>query len=615
MQGVITTFNRGAELMLGYGSEELIGKHTPAIFHLADEIETRGKILSKRFARLVEGFDVFVSSIGLEDCEETEWTYVRKDGEHRTVILSLSAIKEDDGNLVGYLGVAKDITERKDSERALSVANLRLNSVLECTSDCVMTIDRDWILVYGNRRATEGLPDFEIGKSYWQCFPEVASMPTAQYLRTVMTERKEMKFENYYSPYDRHYEVQAFPSGEGLTIFFSDITIEKKIQQQREREVLELAAAYGQVNSVMQCTSDGIIKIGHDWTIQYGNRRAVDSVPDFRIGENYWSCFPALLTTPTERNLRSAMEERVETKEVVYFAPYEKWYTLHAFPTDDGISLFFADITAERYLQDQLEREQLLREKRIEALSHMAGGLAHEISNPLAIIHARASDLNLIAERKEQISSEALLVASGDIVRTSDRALRILRGLRGFAHEGSKDPMQPAYVADIVDQCLELQQTRFETHEVEIRIEIPPDIPLIECREIQVGQIITNLLNNAYDAILQHAGDEDLLKSQEPPVSERWISLSAAAVGDQVVIDVTDSGPGIEEKFRPHLMEPFFTTKELGAGLGVGLSLSRAIAQEHGGTLTLCSDTEHTRFRLVLPVKQAMDEQGVQHQA
>jgi signal transduction histidine kinase len=84
--------------------------------------------------------------------------------------------------------------------------------------------------------------------------------------------------------------------------------------------------------------------------------------------------------------------------------------------------------------------------------------------------------------------------------------------------------------------------------------------------------------------------------------TERWITLGSGYSSEKIRIDVSDSGPGIEDQFKAHLMEPFFTTKELGLGMGVGLNLSRAIAQDHGGTLTLRSDTAHTCFRLILPV-------------
>ena len=102
---------------------------------------------------------------------------------------------------------------------------------------------------------------------------------------------------------------------------------------------------------------------------------------------------------------------------------------------------------------------------------------------------------------------------------------------------------------------------------------------------------LLNLLNNAFDSIVQSES------------VERWVSIGAECSNGDLHLDVTDSGPGIEEHFKAHLMEPFFTTKELGLGMGVGLSLSRAIAQDHRGSLTLRPHTEHTCFRLTLPIR------------
>jgi len=170
--------------------------------------------------------------------------------------------------------------------------------------------------------------------------------------------------------------------------------------------------------------------------------------------------------------------------------------------------------------------------------------------------------------------------------------MKILRGLRGFGREANKDPMELASVYQIVDQCLEIQQSRLERHGVEFRLHLEPDIPAIECRETQIGQILTNLLNNAFDAVMAGGGEK------------HWIEMAACLADGCLRLEVTDSGPGIAENIKAHLMEPFFTTKEIGLGMGVGLSLSRAIAQEHGGTLALYDDSQYTRFRLVLPLRQ-----------
>ena len=478
-QGVITTFNRGAELMLGYTSEEVVGKHTPVLFHAAEEMEKRGQILTRQLQRPVTGFDIFRSSIGNADFAQAEWTYVHKDQHPLIVNESFSAIIGKGGETVGYLGVAQDVTERHRAAR-------------------------------------------------------------------------------------------------------------------------ELVDAYAHVKSVLESTSDGVVTISRDWSMLYANRRAQESLPDWVIGKNYWEAFPSMLQSPTGDLLRKCMEQRTEIRYELYFEPYKVWFRARAFPVEEGISIFFTDISDEKEMQEQLEHEQVLREKRIEALSHMAGGLAHEISNPLAIIHGRAADLRDLSDMAQTVASVEVQKACDNILKTTSRATNILRGLRGFAREARHDPMEWASIKDIVDGCLELQEARFERHDVKMRLDVPPDIPLLLCRETQIGQIVTNLLNNAFDAIVQAHS------------VERWISLSVKAVGAGLQIAVTDSGPGIEDHLKKHLMEPFFTTKEVGLGMGVGLSLSRAIAQDHGGSLVLCSDSPRTRFELYLPIDagDAITERG-----
>lgn len=248
-------------------------------------------------------------------------------------------------------------------------------------------------------------------------------------------------------------------------------------------------------------------------------------------------------------------------------------------------------IISDRSFVDQLSLEKLLREKRIEALSHMAGGLAHEINNPLAIIHGTASNLQEASRGDSPLAASEVRQASRTIVETTDRAMSILRGLKGFAREAAHDPMEWASILEIAEQSIELQQARFESHDIRLQLVAEEDLPLVLCREVQVGQILTNLLNNAFDAITQHS------------CQERWTTVTALACDHLVQIDVVDSGPGIDDVSRANLMQPFFSTKTRGLGMGIGLSLSRAIAQDHGGTLTLHPNTDHTCFRLTLPIQ------------
>ena len=267
---------------------------------------------------------------------------------------------------------------------------------------------------------------------------------------------------------------------------------------------------------------------------------------------------------------------------------------------DQRVLVGFAKVTrdlTERRLTEQLALEasarRLSAEKtlaaELRALRHMSGALAHEISNPIAIIHAKASHLRDCAASSQPPSAHEVQTGCDAIVRTADRASRILRNLRGFAREGSRDHMELASIYELLEESVGLQKTRFQRHRIELRIDLESGMPPLLCREIQVGQIITNLLNNAFDAVVL------------PGTLERWISISGSVQDGSIHLKVTDSGESMEDETRIHLMEPFFSTRELDFGMGLGLSLSRVIAQDHGGTLTLCQDSPHNCFCLVIP--------------
>lgn len=117
--GVITLFNAGAEKMLGYAADELLGRETPAVFHLATEIQARGEALSAELGRPVAGFAVFVAIPLRDGAERRDWTYVHKDGRHLQVSLVVTAVHDETGSLTGYLGVAVDVSERNAYAREL----------------------------------------------------------------------------------------------------------------------------------------------------------------------------------------------------------------------------------------------------------------------------------------------------------------------------------------------------------------------------------------------------------------------------------------------------------------------------------------------------------------
>jgi PAS domain S-box-containing protein len=127
LQGLITIFNPGAEQMLGYTAGEIVGKHTPAIFHLESELEARGRSLSKHLGHPIQPVDILVGLASEGESEEREWTYVRKDGQHLSVVIAVTVVQDAAGHITGYLGIAYDITKRKQIQSRYKLLTERLS--------------------------------------------------------------------------------------------------------------------------------------------------------------------------------------------------------------------------------------------------------------------------------------------------------------------------------------------------------------------------------------------------------------------------------------------------------------------------------------------------------
>lgn len=239
----------------------------------------------------------------------------------------------------------------------------------------------------------------------------------------------------------------------------------------------------------------------------------------------------------------------------------------------------------------QLEEAQasMVASSRLSAIGEMASGMAHEINNPLQIIHGKVHQLRMQSE-SGKLDLARLTRDTEVIESTVLRIARIIKGLRSIAREGTSDPLELAHVKNVVNETLELCATRLKNHGVDLRVgEIPDDLTM-ECSPTQIGQVLLNLLNNAYDAI--------------EGLDEKWIAIEVEDNGQHVRMLVTDSGGGIPSTIRKKIMEPFFTTKEVGKGTGLGLSISKGIVERHSGTLTVDASHPNTRFVVTVPKQQ-----------
>ena len=228
---------------------------------------------------------------------------------------------------------------------------------------------------------------------------------------------------------------------------------------------------------------------------------------------------------------------------------------------------------------------KLINSAKMAALGTMAGGIAHEINNPLAIIIGHADILYKLKEVSE-INLENVKVRSKKVLDTAFRIAKIVKSLKSMSRESEGDPFVATPVSAILDETLEICSEKARNNQIKIEIEAIPSTAIIECQPVQISQVILNLINNSCDAV-----DE---------LVEKWVRIEIKDLGHRIKITVTDSGHGIPRHYQEALFRPFQTTKSAGKGTGLGLSISRQIIESHGGTLDLDATCLNTRFVIEL---------------
>lgn len=233
----------------------------------------------------------------------------------------------------------------------------------------------------------------------------------------------------------------------------------------------------------------------------------------------------------------------------------------------------------------QLQKAASMQASKMATLGEMAGGIAHEINTPLATIYLLSEQICELAEDNPP-GLDDIKNAANKIEFTAKRIAKIVHALRTFSRQSDKEPLSKVPFQTIVNDTLAMCGEKFRSHGVFVKLEVDPELQL-SCRPVQIEQVLLNLLNNAFDAITG--------------TKEAWITVACQKQDNHIILTVTDSGKGIAEGIASRLMEPFFTTKEIGKGTGLGLSISKGIIESHGGTIELDVSHPNTRFVIKLP--------------
>ncbi len=252
-----------------------------------------------------------------------------------------------------------------------------------------------------------------------------------------------------------------------------------------------------------------------------------------------------------------------------------------------GVVLVFRDMTQNRQNDVQLRHHQ-----KMESIGTLAGGVAHEINNPVNIIQNFGQLIQKQAPPESQIYQDAQ-----EIVNECKRITGIVRNLLSFSRQ-EQEIHSPVHLNDIVTSTLSLVKKVLAKNQIEIETDLATNLPKITCKQQQIMQVLMNLITNARDA----------LNEKYPEYNEnKRITIQSHAVTDRerpwISVSVTDFGNGIPDEIRERIFDPFFTTKPRDRGTGLGLSVSHGIVKDHDGLLEIETEKgKFTRIQMFLPL-------------
>ncbi|MBW7938152.1 MAG: GAF domain-containing protein, partial [Candidatus Omnitrophica bacterium] len=244
----------------------------------------------------------------------------------------------------------------------------------------------------------------------------------------------------------------------------------------------------------------------------------------------------------------------------------------------------FQDHLAEKVRETVAEKEraqeEMVRRAKLATVGEIAVTVAHEIRNPLTSVRGFAQRL-----LRRYGDPETVHTYAGIIIEEVDRLNSVLGDVLDFARNVDAR-IKPVNMNDLVRRTITLLEERFGKANILCETELSPEVPTCYYDETQLSQVLINLMKNGAQAMKEGG----------------VILIRTAISGDKILLEVTDTGQGIEEKNLRRIFEPFFTTKTKGTGLG--LSLAKRVVEEHGGVIRVQSEVgKGTTFRIILPMR------------
>jgi PAS domain S-box-containing protein len=611
----ISYVNEAFARMTGYAPEEVIGGTTEMLIGPETDLDTLRRIRA---------------ALERREPVRAELLNYRKDGSPFWVEVSIAPVLDESGAVLQWTSVQRDTTERREAEAtALRLtretaarteearARREIETILESITDGFFAVDRDWRFTYVNREAERLLqrPRGElVGKCVWDEFPAAVGARFEREYRRAAEEATTVQFEARYPPLDAWFDVRAYPTAGGLSVYFSNVTARKRAEERLRESEERYRLLADQIPQYIWTTDAN----GYH---RYFSRRWYEftgSTLEETEGDR-WLRF--IHPEDRERTI-SRWQHSLETGEP-YSIEYRFqnvdgdycWFWGQAMPQRDAAGAivgWFGTLTdiserkrAEEERERLLDREQEARaeaeerreelERVTESRTRLMRGFSHDVKNPLGAADGYAQLLEdgvlgeLSAKQVESVER---------IRRSIQVSLHLIHELLELARAESGQlelECSPTDVAELAREAAEDFRAQATASGLALEVRADEALPT-ETDPMRVRQILSNLLSNAVkytpegritvDAGLRTDGD-------------------GSRASGRIALRVADTGPGIPVEKQETIFQEFTRLDpEAQHGAGVGLAISRRIAQLLGGDITVESEVGRgTTFTLWLPIE------------
>jgi PAS domain S-box-containing protein len=609
LDGNYTFANEANCRYLGYAKEELIGMN----YRQHTDEETAKKLYEPYYELYRTG-----KPIELLDLES-----IRKDGTKAIYETSVSLIKDNKGNPIGFRGVSRDITARKRAEEALRVSEKKYRLIAENTADLISTLDMNLHVTYVSP-ASMRLRGFTVEEAMEQPLEQVLTPESMRLALTVFEKEMELEASGTADP-DRMriLELEEYKK-DGSTVW---VEVSMSFLRDNDPKPVEILIVTRDITDRKR-VEEALRKSEANYRQLFDNSPTGIYQIDFRTGKflkandlicEYLGCSQEEITSLSpydfitkesqelllERLSKMAIGDKIPEDpeyEVIDKNGKHRWLKLNSKNIYDSEGLLGADVVAHditdrKRVEEEKRRleERLQRAHKMEAIGTLAGGIAHDFNNLLMAIQGYTS-LTLLTLDLDDPNRERLKIIQEQVQSGAE----LTRQLLGFAR-GGRYEVKPADINDVIQKTSSMfGRTK---KEITIHMKYEKNLSPVEVDLGQMEQVFMNLYVNAWQAM--PGGGEIYLQTENVFLNNKQALSYSVKPGKYVKITVTDTGTGIDEKTRERIFDPFFTTKAMGRGAGLGLATVYGIIKGHKGMINVYSEPGHgTTFTIYLPASE-----------